>query len=184
MTEPYHPREDTFLTIDCVAKASHVQVAAEVGCGTGEVLKALAEKSDDIIGIDIDPEALKIAADSLTNLKPRLNLLNASLLPLRPHSLDMVVANPPYLPDEPGLHDPSIHGGPRGVELAEQIVEHSSKALRKQGILVLTASSLSAVDDLLSKASLKGFKLLHKLVLKSFFETVFCFIFTLSDAQR
>lgn len=184
MTEPYTPREDTFLTIDCVAKTSHVEMVAEVGCGTGEVLKALAEKSDDIIGIDIDPEALRIAAEKLKDLKPRLHLLNASLLPLRPRSLDMVVANPPYLPDEPGFHDPTIHGGPRGVELAEQIMEHSSRALRNQAILVLTASSLSDVDDLLSKASRKGFRPLHKLVLKSFFETVFCFIFTLSSGQR
>ncbi|MEM0349668.1 MAG: methyltransferase [Candidatus Caldarchaeum sp.] len=184
MTEPYTPREDTFLTIDCVAQASHVHLAAEVGCGVGEVLKAVAEKSDDVIGIDIDPHALELAAEKLADLKPRLHLLNASLLPIRPRILDMVVANPPYLPDEEAFHDPTIHGGPRGVELAEQIMEHASKTLRRHGILILTTSSLSAVDELLTKASLKGFRLVYKQSLKSFFETVFCFILTLSGNHQ
>ncbi|MCS6784835.1 MAG: methyltransferase domain-containing protein [Candidatus Caldarchaeum sp.] len=179
MNKVYTPREDSFLTMDCVGRVPPLERAVEVGCGPGVVMKTMLERCGEVVGIDVDLPSLREAMVRLADDYGRVHLVNASFLPFRDKCLDLVVANPPYLPSEPEFYDPSIHGGPTGVEASIQIVQSAARALKKNGLLVMTASSLSDVESLLLQTQSAGFSPRDRLEFKSFFETVFCFIFSL-----
>ncbi|MDW8083718.1 MAG: methyltransferase domain-containing protein [Candidatus Caldarchaeum sp.] len=178
MMEPYEPREDTFLTIDTVLEYE-VGLAAEVGCGPGHVLKALLGKTGEVIGTDIDWTSLEQAKRNLSSEYGKVHLINSSTLPFRKACFDTVVSNPPYLPTDEQFFDPAIHGGPSGVETGLKIIDAAVEVLKPKGRLFLTNSSLGDTHRLLLRAAEKGFKLEKKVELNSFFETVFCFIFSL-----
>ncbi|MCS7110560.1 MAG: methyltransferase domain-containing protein [Candidatus Caldarchaeum sp.] len=179
MNTVYTPREDSFLTIDCVSRVPPVERAAEVGCGPGVVMKTMLDRCGEVVGTDVDLPSLVEAKVRLADDYGRVHLVNASFLPFRDNCFDLVVANPPYLPSEPEFHDPAVHGGPTGVEAGIQIIKFASRALKNNGFLVMTASSLSDVEMLLLETRSAGFSPKGRLELKSFFETVFCFIFSL-----
>ncbi|MEM2237928.1 MAG: methyltransferase domain-containing protein [Candidatus Caldarchaeum sp.] len=178
MKEPYKPSEDTFLLEDVIRSIDVRGLAAEVGCSTGYILLVLAELGLEVVGTDIDAEAVSAARERLRNHYGLIHLVNASSLPFRPGSLDLVVANPPYLPCDSEFYDPSIHGGPSGVETAIQVLTGSVKTIKDEGRVVMVASSLSDLRRLLDHASRIGFSLAKKVELRLFFESLYCFIFT------
>ncbi|MEM2036383.1 MAG: methyltransferase [Candidatus Caldarchaeum sp.] len=181
MNHPYTPREDTFLLLECLEMVPKVDLAAEVGCGPGYVLRQLLARSRESVGIDIDVTALKAGKQHLAEVYGSVHLVNSSILPFRQDSFDMVVSNPPYLPSEETLYDPAVHGGPTGVETSLEIVNQASHTLKSDGILLIVASSLSDVDRLLTQAIQTGFKQWEKApYFKTFFEIVYCFIFSLN----
>lgn len=179
MKQPYEPREDTHLLIECVLKLPESELVAEVGCGPGYVLEVLAEKNLEAIGIDIDPISITLAKERLSKNYSKIHLINASILPLRKESVNLVVSNPPYLPSEEDFYDPAIHAGPRGVEVGLEVLEKAKTVMKQGGRVVLTASSLGDVDFLLQRSEKIGFSVVRKLELKGFFETIYCFIFSL-----
>ncbi len=66
---------------------------------------------------------------------------------LRDHSVDVLVSNPPYVPetDEPGLqrevrdYEPhvALFGGPTGLEIYERLIADAARVLRPGGWLLL-----------------------------------------------
>jgi release factor glutamine methyltransferase len=55
---------------------------------------------------------------------------------------DLIVSNPPYLPDD-RVKDPTVHGGPSGIETAMHFVESALPLLAKGGRMLVVVSSLS-----------------------------------------
>ncbi|MEM3052358.1 MAG: methyltransferase domain-containing protein [Candidatus Caldarchaeum sp.] len=179
MNEPYEPAEDSFLLEDVVRGLGGGGLAAEVGCSTGYILRALAEKGFEAVGTDVNSEALAQAVERLKNVQGIVHVVNASILPFRPNAFDVVVANPPYLPEEPEFHDPAVHGGPEGWETAAEVLKAARVCLKAGGTAVLLASSLSGVDGLLGYAEGLGFRLVKRVEYSLFFERLYCFIFRL-----
>ena len=178
MTEPYPPSEDTFLVEDVLRGLRLGGLVADVGCSTGYLTRVLAETASDVIGTDINPEALEQARENLRPVYGKIHLVNAQGLPFRGNTLDAVVSNPPYLPRDEDFHDPSLHGGPTGVEVGLEVLEQAAGVVKHGGTAVVTASSLSDVRGLLEGAGALGFSVEGVSGLKLFFEEVLCFKFT------
>ncbi|MEM4288120.1 MAG: methyltransferase domain-containing protein [Candidatus Caldarchaeum sp.] len=179
MRGPYEPAEDTFLLEDAVKQIPVKGLAAEVGCSTGYVLRVLVEHGFEAVGTDVDANAVEKARERLHDRYGAVHLINSLNLPFRPRCVDLVAANPPYLPNDAEFYDPSVHGGPSGVETAVEIVEESSEALKFGGYVAIVVSSLSDVDRLLTRASQLGLRFVKKAELRLFFESLICFIFRL-----
>jgi release factor glutamine methyltransferase len=84
-------------------------------------------------------------------------------------SLDMIVANPPYIPDaempndpEVFAHDPhlALFGGADGFDVVREIVVFALHALRSGGVLMMEHSNLqgAAMAKLLAES---GFRTIH-----------------------
>jgi len=79
----------------------------------------------------------------------------------RDHSIDVLVANPPYVPrtDQPGLqrevrdYEPhvALFGGPTGLEIYERLIADAARVLRPGGwvLLELGYNSLDPVRAML-----------------------------------
>lgn len=127
-------------------------LVVDVGTGSGAIACAVAsERSDvDVVATDCAPEALAIATDNARRLGlgERVRLVAADLLqPLASAVVDLVVANPPYLPSRllSGLqpevrdHEPrgALDGGQDGLLFLRRLVAEARRALRPGGALVV-----------------------------------------------
>mgnify|MGYP000361169568 CR=1 FL=1 len=178
MTEPYPPSEDTFLVENVLRGLKPAGLVADIGCSTGYLTRVLAETSSEVVATDINPEALEWARENLTPLLNRVHLVNARGLPVRENTLEAVISNPPYLPSDDNFYDPSLHGGPSGVEAGVEVLRQASQAVKHGGTVVVTASTLSDTNRLLEEAEALGLRLEGVSGLKVFFEEILCFKFT------
>ena len=127
---------------------------ADVGTGSGAIACALAETRPDleVLAVDQSLGALAVASDNVRalGLGSRVRLLAGDLFgPLSSlrGSLDMVVANPPYLPGrslaalplEVARFEPpmALDGGPDGMRVLRRLIAESPAFLRPGGWLVM-----------------------------------------------
>jgi len=114
--------------------------------GSGALALALSKKWPDarVVAIDDSEEALRYAR--LNTARTPVELIQADvtacgLLAELDGQVDLVVANPPYVPDgavlEPEVaeHDPphALFGGPDGMAVIDRIVDLASRLLRDGG---------------------------------------------------
>ncbi|WP_425148005.1 peptide chain release factor N(5)-glutamine methyltransferase [Deinococcus sp.] len=120
----------------------------DVGTGSGALALALkAARPDALLSAsDLSPEALALAQQNAERLKLEVQFIHSDLLLDVPGSFDLIVSNPPYLPDadhasaSPELrHDPALalYGGPDGLRLARILMRQAPAHLRPGGITLL-----------------------------------------------
>jgi methylase of polypeptide subunit release factors len=70
---------------------------------------------------------------------------------------DLIVSNPPYLPDD-RVKDPTVHGGHTGIETTMHFVESALPLLAKGGRMLVVVSSLadhSALGRLIAEKKMR-----------------------------
>jgi len=129
-------------------------VVADVGTGSGAIACALAARLPGLqaLATDCSPAALAVAARNVRShgLADRVRLVAGDLMePLREHGvrLDLVVANPPYvpsavirsLPAEVSAWEPrlALDGGPDGMAVLRRIVASAPAVLAPGGRLLM-----------------------------------------------
>ena len=175
----YEPAEDTFL----IAENMVVNVGEEVldvgsGCGILSVLSA--EQAEEVVAMDINPEAVKCTKHNamINGVSEKVNVIRGDLFkPLREKALfDLVLFNAPYLPTEnekpKGWIDYAWSGGKRGRTLIDRFIVHASKHLKPKGRILLVQSTLSDVNETLKQFSKQGFDASVLAEKKVSFETI------------
>ena len=125
-------------------------VIVDLCTGSGALAVALAHHrpAARIIGIDDSVTALDYArrnADGSTVELVHADVTTSGLLPELDGQVDLLVANPPYVPDDAVLepevaqHDPhhAVFGGPDGMALIAAVVAHAGRWLRSGGLLAV-----------------------------------------------
>ena len=65
----------------------------EIGCGTGEFTKKIAQTGADITAVDISPDLLKIAKETIPNVNVRFHIQNVENLDFKDGSFDVVIGS-------------------------------------------------------------------------------------------
>ena len=65
----------------------------EIGCGTGEFTKRIAQTWADITAIDISPDLLEIARETTPNVNVRFHIQNVENLDFEDGSFDVVIGS-------------------------------------------------------------------------------------------
>ncbi len=77
----------------CGALPSHCRTAADLGCGTGEVLNAVRHLCQSIIGVDGSPRMLELAKRRFGDVPVSLRLGDLEHLPMKDEEADFVSVN-------------------------------------------------------------------------------------------
>jgi release factor glutamine methyltransferase len=100
------PRPESEILVDKTAwliKRVDAKVIAEIGVGSGAVSVTLAKMFPElsIIATDISDDALSVAKKNieLHNVESQIDLVKTSLLDEVGESIDLIVSNPPYIPN-------------------------------------------------------------------------------------
>lgn len=153
------------------ASAARVVRIVDVGTGSGCVACALATMRPDarVLGLDVSMAALALADENVRGLGLRasVRLAASDLLAAVRGAVDLVIANPPYLPDvllptlepEVSAHEPrrALAGGPDGLTLLDRLVEEAPRILRPGGALVLETAGGGQVVAVAARMRAAGF---------------------------
>ncbi len=152
----YFPSDDSIFLSDIVNQY-HGQLALEVGTSSGIILKELSKNFRIAIGTDLDLNSLIHSQSILKN--DNLICCDAASA-LHNVMFDLIVTNPPYLPNNPNHVDKTIDGGPSGIEVSIHILTSALDKLTKAGKILIVVSSLS------NKKKLERFIVENNLVMK------------------
>ena len=180
------PRPETevmleWATAQCLPGAPARPLIVDVCTGSGALALALAQRWPEarVLGIDNSDAALEYARRNSLGTKVELVRADATdpgLLTQIDGQVDLVVTNPPYVPDtvelEPEVaeHDPpqAVFGGPDGMRVIAAVVRLAGRWLRPGGFFavehddttsLLTSelvSSTGLFDDIAARTDLTG----------------------------
>jgi release factor glutamine methyltransferase len=121
----------------------------DIGCGSGAIAVSWQlETRLPTAASDISPEAIAVARRNARDLGASVSFAVCDLASaFAPRSFDIVLANPPYIPEPERPHlqrevrdfEPpvALFGGPTGVEIYVRLIAEASRVLRPGGLLVM-----------------------------------------------
>lgn len=151
------PRPETESVVSVALKVlpgpttGYRPLAIDIGTGSGNIALAMAHERPDVhvIATDLSANALEVAKANRERhgLNDRVRLVRAKSLTAFPHGLnaDLVVSNPPYVPDydpevQRSVHDfephVALYAGSDGTEILSDLIDSSRRVLRPNGALV------------------------------------------------
>lgn len=158
-SEVYAPSDDSFLLSKHLAGVRGSVL--EIGCGTGLLSLISSKYCDTVLGVDINPKAVKTSKKnkSLNNVQ-NAGFVVSDLFENVEGKFDFIVFNPPYVISEGfgDMLDRAWDGGRNGVEVIERFISKAGSYLRPGGTVLLLISSQNGLDHCISIFGSCGFK--------------------------
>ena len=168
----YEPLEDSEL----LAKYVNIYAKGKVldlGTGSGIQAGIALKHTKDVLAVDISKEAVEYVK------KKNINAKISDLFSNINDKFDLIIFNPPYLPED-DLEDKEIRqittGGKHGFEILERFFSQAINYLNENGKILIIFSSLTnknKIDNIIKNNNFK-FKILE--IKKIFFETLYCYL--------
>lgn len=147
---PYQPAEDSFLLtrilkerVPALLEENPNLRFLEIGSGSGIHLETVSNagiKKENIFSVDIDPRAVSHCVSLGFNCR-RSNLFENV-----EGKFNIIIFNPPYLPEDSKEHEDSklqTTGGVKGSEITNRFLADAKKYLKENGTIFLITSSLT-----------------------------------------
>ncbi len=172
----YSPREDTLLLAKNIPKGKK---ALEIGCGSGLVSLCAAKKADSVLGVDINPVAVRCASENAKRNKvANCTFKVSALFSAVSGRFDVILFNAPYLPKE-GKFDEGIEalawcGGNTGREAIAGFLDGCGAHLNPKGAIAVILSSITGLDEVLDLFRKNGFAPFAIVKEKIPFEELYC----------
>ncbi|MDQ3848628.1 MAG: methyltransferase [Thermoproteota archaeon] len=140
----YTPSDDTFLLADSLSQYNGWR-ALEIGVGSGLLLNILKENFVYVVGSDIDLRSLQHCKQQISSSSNVLLVCCDAGSAFGSNKFDFIISNPPYLPNEEDrdMVDPTVYGGPAGIEATVHFVNSALPLLAKGGKMLVVISSLA-----------------------------------------
>jgi len=136
----YQPAEDSYFLSEVLKKEIHNKNSKilEIGVGSGIQLETLHKlKIKNIQGVDINNDAIYLCREK------GFNVLKSNLFEKVKGKFDIIIFNPPYLPESKFDKFPDTSGGKRGDETIIEFLKQAKSHLEKNGFILLLISSLT-----------------------------------------
>ena len=146
------PRPESELLVEAVLKNIETREGAvsvvDLGAGSGALTLAIATEapSTHLIAVEKDPDAIEWLRKNVSRIDETIRILEMDVEDaLDGVKCDVVIANPPYIPDGQELpkdvadHEPAIalFGGPDGMEIPRRFINAAARLLKSGGFLAI-----------------------------------------------
>jgi len=173
----YHPSEDSFLLSETLKsylknKPSFLKIL-DLGAGTGiQAETCLNSGFKNVLCADINQEAVKFLKQKgfkavHSDLFLKIN---------KKQKFNLIIFNPPYLPEDKYDKEKDTSGGEKGCETIIRFLKQAKFHLTDNGAIILLFSSLSQPKIIINKAEELGYKLKLLNSKKLFFEELFVYL--------
>lgn len=177
----YEPSEDTELLAKTILEHCNVKnkTVLEIGTGTGAIAILLAKNGAKVTATDITTEAIKCAQKNAKINNVKIEFLKGNLFdPVKNRKFDIIIFNPPYLPEEeydyllPPTYKKALIGGKEGNETIIQFINQLPNHMHNHSKAYIVTSTLSKPKQILKH--IKNNKLKAKTITKQkyFFEEI------------
>ena len=180
----YEPAEDSYLLKETIKdylkdknKDKPIKIM-DMGSGSGIQAKACKELGfENILAVDINPKVVDYLKEQ------KLNVVQGDLFSeIEGDAFDLIVFNPPYLPEdkrEPEDSKLATTAGKKGYEIIIRFLKDAKNYLSYNGRILLLFSSLSKPEIIINKSKELGYKNNLLKSLKLDFEELFVYEFRL-----
>ncbi len=153
------PRPESELLVDAVL--THIKnlpapvSVIDLGAGSGALALAIATEAPDtrVIAVENSPEAVFWLKRNVSVIAHNVRVVEGDVADVLPGiKCDVVIANPPYIPDAQILprdvagFEPhsALFGGPTGMELPRVFIAAAARLLKSDGVLVIEHTETQA----------------------------------------
>lgn len=173
--EIYQPAEDSYLIqkklIEYLGGKPRNLKILDMGTGSGILAKTCKNIGfKNIIAADINKNALKHLK------KQKIKAIYSCLFSNIKEKFDLIIFNPPYLPENKHDQGPDTTAGKKGYELIIEFLKQAKSHLNRGGKIILLFSSLSRPDIIKRQAKKLSYDLNKLATQKLFFETLFVYM--------
>lgn len=177
----YQPREDSYLLQKQIKKyCKPGYIVLDVGTGSAILAKEAAKYCKKVVAVDIQKsviDELKRQKQSAENkIFKKITYRVSDLFSNVGGKYDLIIFNPPYLPEDVRLKDITVEGGKKGYEIIERFLSEIHDYLKPNGKILLLFSSLTnknKINEFIEKYGLKFEQAANK---KIFFEELFVYL--------
>jgi len=146
------PRPESELLVDAVLENIKGREGAisvvDLGAGSGALTLAIATEAPQthVIAVEKDSGAINWLQKNVSRIDEKVRILESDVEDaLDGVKCDIVIANPPYIPDSQELpvdvaeHEPAIalFGGPDGMEIPRRFINAAARLLKSGGFLAI-----------------------------------------------
>jgi len=174
----YRPSDDSWMIINALfERKQRGDLCVDLGSGSGvlglyALLNGFCQR---VVFIDIAEDAVETTRLNIVENNAWMSIVvqgDGSVI--REFSIDIVFANPPYLPAFKGVvEDIATEGGIEGYEAILEFIDYAWLMLKNNGVLFLVYSSLSKPEVVVRHLEVKGFKIKYSHTKNFFFETLY-----------
>lgn len=184
--EIYSPAEDSYLLSESIKeflkdksknKYKSIKIL-DMGSGSG-ILTTICKKLGfkNILAADISEEAVEHLK------KQKIKTIRSNLFSKisKKQKFDLIIFNPPYLPEHKYDKKPDTTAGKKGYELIIRFLKQARNHLEKDGVILLLFSSLSKPKIIKNKTKQLGYNLKLLNSKKLFFEELYVYELTINS---
>lgn len=146
------PRPESELLVEAVlqhiSNMEGIVSVVDLGAGSGALSLAIATEAENarIIAVEKSADAIIWLKRNVSRIDEKVRIVEGDVSEvLIGVKCDLVIANPPYIPDDQVLprdvagFEPHIalFGGPTGIEIPRQFIAAASRLLKSGGVLVI-----------------------------------------------
>jgi release factor glutamine methyltransferase len=146
------PRPESELLVEAVlqhiSNLEGIVSVVDLGAGSGALSLAVATEAENarVIAVEKSPEAIFWLKKNVSRIDEKVRIVEGDISDvLVDVKCDLVIANPPYIPDDQVLprdvagFEPHIalFGGPTGIEIPRQFIAAAARLLKSGGVLVI-----------------------------------------------
>ncbi len=162
------PRPESELLVQsvldhCAGITGAISVV-DLGSGSGALALAIATENPQthVIAVEKDPDAITWLKKNVSRINEQVRIVESDVVDaLEGVKCDVVIANPPYVPDSQELprdvkdHEPAValFGGPTGLDIPGRFIDTAARLLKSGGFFALehTEDQGSAIASLLEE---------------------------------
>jgi release factor glutamine methyltransferase len=165
------PRPESELLVQSVLdhcnaneKLSGIISVVDLGSGSGALALSISTENPRtrVIAVEKDPAAIEWLKKNVSRINEQVRIVESDVVDaLEGVTCDVVIANPPYVPDSQELprdvaeHEPAValFGGPTGLDIPGRFIDTAARLLKTGGFFALehTEDQGAALRDLLSE---------------------------------